>query len=764
MSDIAKLRSTTDSSPTRITTQTIPALNGATGKQQLARALATGPSALRQQVRYILALSQVIGGKTSRNTYRPPAVHIRQARMLTLSRMVHRLDATQVQKLISDIEQIEQIDIRLPLLAKFALQLPAAQYRKIVRDVWNQVETIEDPVARADTLYEIAPLLMLVNDEPATPSALLKIVSEAQTMKSLDARVRGLIALAPHLPSDMAYRTFRRVLDDLATSTNDTVCAKSIGLMAQHIPSDLEQRALGIAHSIESPADRAYAMMQLARYVPGELQTKLRQDALEAIDSIENEEARAEALIDFVPNLEIADPHAQFPALLEKALTITIMIGKRQTRARVLVALAPHLTVDLQGEALAAVHSLSSEQERAILLAQLAPTLPADMLVASLAVALTMREQDARVHALSVLAHYVPQHAQSQTMMDALAAASNLPNHFERVQAIVHLIDILPSQLRDQALANALDSAADIQNINARARAFTLLGGHLPAHLLPRALEIIRSLPDPQHRLNAFLGLLPTSNTALSNQLYPELLACAQQMPLEYKRARALISIAPYVPVTMLQNLEQVAEKLDDPIDRVNVAIAIIQNLPPQQRPELVNKAWRWLQRIDDGYDRASALAALAVFLPHDKRYNDQSYAQPSDQLTDAVCKAIADIPDEYDKASAITLLASLLADGDSATFTHLPDAHTAVQQGIEAALSIEQGQLRVDYLARGAELWTELGGADRSYTLWCVVAEKLIHLPLTDAILCLGAMLPIIEEFAGRDRLIDVAYILGVR
>src|SRR5690606_6406475 len=101
-------------------------------------------------------------------------------------------------------------------------------------------------------------------------------------------------------------------------------------------------------------------------------------------------------LIAFAPHLEYVTDTEHFPHLLEQALGIAISIKRRHLRARVLVALAPHLTLDLQGEALAAVHSLSSERDRAMLLAQLAPTLPPNMLVASLAVAHSMEEPDAR--------------------------------------------------------------------------------------------------------------------------------------------------------------------------------------------------------------------------------------------------------------------------------------------------------------------------------------------------------------------------------
>jgi hypothetical protein len=724
------------------------------GQAQLLAALDSGAGAFRQQLRLLLALCQVNSNKPTRTPYTEKPLTIRQARLTVLTGIPEILGEEGVQTLFKEVVQIGDATVRLPLLAKLAIRMPASQYRTIVRDMWNQTKAIVDPAARAHTLFEIAPLLALLNDEPATPSALLQVLGIAQSIKNTEARLRSLIALVPHLPLEVATRTVRRVLIDLQDSKNDALSARSLMALAPTLPPDVEDEVLKVTENIKTPVERARALTALARYLSETLQGRLRHSALDAIMLIEGEEERAETLVAFAPNLEYVHQGEAFPKVLEKALTIGITITRRHIRAKVLVALAPHLTTDLQGEALAAVHSLSNERDRAMLLAELAPQLPGNMLVASLAVAHTMREQDSRVHALSVLAHYVPENARMQTILDALAAASNLPHHFERVGALVALVDILPPHLLEQALTNALETARLIDNENARARAIALLGSHLPERLLLRALDITLELENTQQRLNALQSLLPALTGEKALEALQQALQCARQMPLEYKRARALISIAPHLKPDMLAEVHTLADTLDDPLDKAHVYIAVAQNLPPEQRPPLIARAWTLLRQIEDGYDRATLVAALAPFLPAPARTD----------MTVAIINAIQAVAEDYDKASAITILAPLLVDETSGSDMTMPDAYAAIKKGLEAALSIPQQGIRTQLLMQGAALWGGTGDKDRSYGLWKHLAHALMTLPLPDVLMCLGALLPIIRDFADESGLQDVALVLGIR
>lgn len=723
-------------------------------EQALNRALAAGPIAIGQQVRYILAFSQMLGAAPTTTPHPEKPLSVGHARLVALANLSEILSEGQIKALIKEARQIADPEVKLQLLVRLALRSTPQNYRSLVRDLWNTARTLPDPAARARLIFQLAPLLSLMDDEPSAPTELLQVVALAQSINSTEARVRSLIALAPHLPQTIALRVLNRALEEVDQMANDAMRRSSLASLADPLPDEIKERALRSAQAIETPGERAQALTTLARQLPSEMQRRLRSEALDAIDTISSEEERADALIAFAPHLEYATEQDQFPALLEKALSIAIGMSRRHLRAKVLVALAPNLTLDLQGEALAAVHSLSNERDRATLLAGLAPYLPPEMLVASLAVAHTMREQDARVHALTTLAHYVPENARQQTLLDALAAAVNLPNHFERVTALIALVDILPPTLREQAYTNALETTRLMENENTRTRALNLLGPHLPPTLLKRALDAAYQLDDPQQRLNALSGMVPYLADEERIDALKHLLECANNMPLEYKRTRALVSIAPLLPADLLHESQALVDALDDPYDRVSAYIALAQNLSPEQRPGLIAKAWTRIKDIDDGYDHASALAAISPYLPPAARSD----------LARAAGMVIGSIMDEYDQASAISILAPLLAEGDTTAAVPAPDYYAALKDGFTAALSVPQQSLRVLALQEGIARWIDITDQDHSYQLWREVAHQLKMLPLPDVLTCLSILMPVIHTLAGDEGLESIAQILGVR
>lgn len=731
-----------------------PSLNRANIEQAFFAALDSGPKAISQQVRYILALSQMTAAEPTNTPYCEKPQTIPQARLAALAQLVESMSPPQKKRLIREVSQITDLETRLQLLIRLALHISPQHYRALIRDLWSNTHALADPVVKARILFQLVPLLTLLHDEPSAPGALLEVIALAQSIGNTEARIRSLVALAPHLPQAISIRLFNRVLDEVDKIPNDSLRCNAISAISKPLPHEVEERALETAEKINAPSDRARALTALARHIPDDLQPRLRAEALAAIQAIPSEEERAEALMAFAPNLEYASEEGEFPDLLAKALQIAVSMVRRHIRAKVLVGLAPHLTLDLQGEALAAVHTLSNERDRAMLLAELAPTLPPEMLVASLAIAHTMRQQDARVHALTVLAHYVPPHARDQTLLDALAAASNLPHHYERVTALIALIDILPDQLRTQAYTNALETTRLIDNENARARALSQLGQHLPPHLLKRALESAYEISDLQQRLSALTGLVPYAEGEDKEQALGHLLESARALPFEYKRARALVSAAPLLSPALLQEAVAIADNLEDPYDRITAYIAIVQHLPPEERPDIVARAWALTNEVDDGYDQASALAAIAPFVPE---------ALQGD-LARMAGMIIGGIMDEYDQASAITILAPMLADSEVGPGTPMLDAYHALEDGLETAINIPQQSLRAQLLQDGVNRWVELADRNQQYALWRQVAKRLATLPLADVLLCLGILFPVIELMAGEESLQDIAHILGSR
>jgi hypothetical protein len=162
--------------------------------------------------------------------------------------------------------------------------------------------------------------------------------------------------------------------------------------------------------------------------------------------------------------------------------------------------------------------------------------------------------------------------------------------------------------------------------------------------------------------------------------------------------------------------------------------------------------AWELIKDIDDGYDRVSALASIAPFIPDSAR----------NELSRTAGMTLGAIMDEYDQASAISILAPILAESSETAPTSLLDSFAAVREGIQAVLSVPQQSLRTELLARGIAHWIEIDDLEHQYLLWRQTAQKLATLPLADTLLCLGTLLPVMQILAGEECAKDIARILG--
>jgi hypothetical protein len=307
--------------------------------------------------------------------------------------------------------------------------------------------------------------------------------------------------------------------------------------------------------------------------------------------------------------------------------------------------------------------------------------------------------------------------------------------------------------MRGQAFTNALEAARLIDNENARARALSQIGHHLPGELVQRALEFAEAIQSPEMRLGAVASLVARLDEPTRARHIAAMLDLVRHIPLEYKRARALSSIAPHVTAAFRGEAEAIIDTLIEPLDRFNAYLALLQNTPPDERVYLAKRGWDLLPKIEEAYDRAGALVSIAPFLPQDYR----------DSLQETALNVVMSIDDDYDRASAITLLASIFGDnpyGEAAS--PMPDAHTLTVQAIKAAVSIPYQNARVDLLRAGVRLWLKLN-ENQQFGLWKDIARRLKSLPVADVLLSLGVMLPVLESLGGEGTTRKIAQVLGL-
>jgi Mor family transcriptional regulator len=735
------------------TTQLAPVMNNAAiGRSRLKQAFDSGPKAIVNQIRYVFMLSQIVGKKSFTTIVPQKPLNVQQVRLQTLVNLADSLTDEQLERLYSDIQAVRNTSVRLSLLLQIAPKL--SQGFEIISEVWKQRDTIADLVAEARILFQLARLVPNVEQIAETPSILAQIVEVVLHLNHMKARVKGLIALQRFLPDELFETYLRNMLNEFHEAQNDELCSTLLWTLAEYLPESLAEEALGLVDRMRSASYKAHALTALARYLHVDAHRHLHEKALKTIEIIEDESERAEAVIAFASYLESAEEDQEYPKLLEESLRIAITIASPQNRARVLVALAPHLTDDLQLEALAAVQGLGSERKQAQSLSELIPTLSSEMLLNSLTIANSMGEQEYRSQVLTILVQFVPQHVRQQTMIDALSAASNLPNQYEQVRALLNLRAWLPDSLQQEVVHRALITIEAMDNDNAKARALNLLLGHLSPAQIMDALGLVSEISEAQIYLNAILGFMPYVSSEQQDILLKEMLDCIGRIHPSYKRAQALINLAPYLASEQLSDAWKMAENINDAVDQINAYVSLAQQMPSDDASLLLDKALIRLKRITDGYRRANAMMTMMPHLNADART----------RLKAEVYQTIERADDAYAKASVIELLAPLLESETLQSASTLPDILTTLRKGFDCAMRVPEQKIRADLLGEGALLWVQFSDEDASYELWKMLAHSLISLPLADVLLCLEAIRPILQQFVGKDYIKAIAYILGMR
>lgn len=709
----------------------------------LHQAMTGGKSSFLQQLRYVLMLAQLV--HTPLPAQDPFPKTLTHARLEVLVQMGGRLPASHLPRLVQDVLAVTPLAMRWLLLAQLLPYLPVDERERHIQMIWQNIGRLY-VTDRARVLFYLAQALPRTGKPVPTPLGGF-LVAHAQRLRDPVARLRALSGIAQHLPAKYAQDLWGKIVAEMARLRDETLIAKTIVALLPELPATQHDNVGNIIQNLPTPAHRAQALMAFFAHVElGEAREAWVDFAVATLENIPVEEDLAEAFVGMMPLLGEV-PHET----LERLLSLSIRVQRQGVQARLFVAMASHVAHDLQGEAIAAAHSITNERNRAQLLVSLAPHLTPNMLVASLAVAYTMQEHDSRLRVLTVLARFAPQSAKAQTSRDALAAAVSLPNAYERVLALVNLGDVLTGLLQEQALSNALDSITRIENESARGRALSALAPQLTANGLEQALTMARSIRNAEHRLNGLLGVLPHLPPYYQPEVVQDLFACVVTMPLEYKRAHALMSIAPFIGIDDLAQLEDLTTTLSDPADAFNVTVTMLQHAPPEERERIAKMAWEHLHRIEVGYERTNAIAQLLPYLTDSAKETLKPLAR----------EAVEDVEDEYDRASVLASLAPLLLDAPlKAT---LPTRNALLAQAAEATLQIANTDERTSQLQRCASLW-EVGDAETAFALWQSTLKYIARLPLAEALPALGALMPILIDFVPEDTLLDVAQLLGLR
>ncbi len=715
-------------------------------EQKWRQAVNAGPRMMGRQVSFALAASL----KSDPNATAPTRPHVSsytmattdQTGLLALAGLSQDLSVQQRIVLLNEVEGLENPAIKARAMLLLVPHLSGEKRRLTIRETYQATSAVKHPVERARLLMALLPLLHGSEDNELPSGIIAETLDVASAIKNTEARLRSLTALAPYLPPTVRIALLLAVLDTIATLPQSDAQAGALVSLAPYLMGEVHHRTLTVAAHIKDPAPRARVLTVLAQHLPARLQPRLRAAALEAIASIPNEDERAIALAGFAPHLEdVNENDESFPVLLERALALGVNMNRRDARAKALVGLQARLPHNLQGEALAAVNAIPDEHDRAQMLADLALSLPPDLSVAALAIAHDIRQRDARFLALKALGSRMNKKAAERTWLDALAVAVALPRQLERVMALSELAPNLPPELKHRTLVNALTTARSITKERARVRALSTLAPLLSDYdqLLADALADAYTITNPVEKASALIALVPFLPEEPRTKTIEVALEGMREITVEYRRSRALASLALQLAGEALQTAIDIALDIADPYDRSTTLIALLNRLPQDGQEDMLKHIWDAARDIIDHYDRATALSALWP----------KATPEMQPDIVRAVLDAVKEISDDYDRASGISVFAPLLA--AEAMPSALPSESQVLREALLATCQIDASAARAEVFASLIPHWTAVHPPTIAYALWCEMLPQLSHRPVPQLLSDIAALTPVLRAIGGK-------------
>lgn len=714
-----------------------PEVGSADLDRLLEAALAEGPGALHRQVRHLLALAVERSDPAAQ-------AGLDAAHLLALAPIAAELDADELRWAWETIGRLDDAAARAHLTARFAPHMARTGEKTdpltLVRQRLDDASPPVPPAVRVDALLDLLPHLGASEPGVLLPALQQRVLSAVETITDPASRVRALSAIIEQLAPEMQREAVAQAFEAAASIPSAMARATALSVLPPHLPPEFHNRLLALARGLNDPDARAALLTHLVAFLAPEQQPDVLGETLDAIAAISGDDARARALIALTRPIEAAGLLRGNPDGVQHAITVTFAITGADARARAFAGLAPYLSAELLTEALQALKNITDDRDRARTLAQLAPHLTPGLSVAAYNTAQELSTSEARAAALSAIAPYLSAAARATALADALAATLAIEARYERVTALVDLAPHLADTLRARALHEALNAARSISDEDERGRALVFLAPHLPAERLPDALADAYTIADPVTRAPALSALIERLPDEPRTRVAQDTIQAAHAEDRAQRTASILAAIAPALPDSALDGAIAVALAIAPPYDRLHVLTALLPRRPEQLRDAALAAA----RAVPDAVERVSALLELVP------------YHRPAlrDALLDEALDAATRLDDSYDRASALATIAPAI-DAQGYVQNRQQDALEAALQG---ALAISDPLDRAHRLSRVAETGAAYLTPAQSYTLWRGAVSTLRRQPYAAALRDLAALSPLIAHMGGGSAVTEIA------
>lgn len=367
----------------------------------------------------------------------------------------------------------------------------------------------------------------------------------------------------------------------------------------------LAEAARALAEIVD-PDERGWAWREALTQLSPEEAAAYADPALDAIRGLTDDSARSWALGTLIPHLPAGS------AL--KLLADRASLKDDYYRVRGIAALAPNVPSEGLAELCAIAQAIEDEYDRGQALAELAPLLDEAMLDETINTAKAIADPWTRARTLSRLAGCVPDR-QEALLERATCAAMAADEPLEQLWALATVLRNVPAGRRPEMVEAALAAADTLTDPKAQRHArihlATIADDESKPRLLAEALDIAVNFPDAADRRRA-IGLLAKH---LTEESLGTALAAVRAITDEAERGKGIQALAPYLSADQLTLALETAATLTDADARIDVLVAVAQNLPKSTEGSL-STALTAVQAIEDETRRSRGIEALAPYLP----------------------------------------------------------------------------------------------------------------------------------------------------
>ncbi|MEZ4542242.1 MAG: effector-associated domain EAD1-containing protein [Chloroflexota bacterium] len=483
------------------------------------------------------------------------------------------------------------------LLAMAAADYPNNPVLQQAADLTTPAANRDDPSSLQQALQGWARTRAAANEPTATPPPVTPPSRQERGAPEPavvpDAHAVALAGLALRLAEQGEVE---QALALARTIGDDGIRARALTDLLPHLVPEVRQRvmreALALAYSLDAPAARSQALVELTRVLGGLYETD---QALTVARSIEDPAARAQALADLVRNLS-ANEQAR---VVEETLDALEAVAEGRAHAAILANLAPYLSRDLLDRALTAAANLADDGARALALGVLAAQIydsneKSKWRQEALAAAQGIEESADRAATLTKLIPYLDDAnnngSKAETVDAAFSAAQSITDIATRVNALLDLALALPPTERRRIVREVRAQLNEIEDGPARAAVQAKLALCLAEQgETGNALSIVRGIEDVAIRAEAqatlAFHLVEHSQPALA-------ISTARGIAEAETRTRTLTELVPRLAAQgALDEARAVTRDIADDNYQAQALAALVYFVPPEEQGDLLREA-----------------------------------------------------------------------------------------------------------------------------------------------------------------------------